>query len=581
MPPKSIMSDGHSTETSPLLSKDSSQTINPNVLDCRVGITTETSQSVVRNTANAESYSPHTRDVENQSGYEVQKSQQHQGLPEVRKRLKYIIPAVAIGVFLAAADQTVIVSSYGLIGTDLKALNKTSWIATAYMLTLTSFQPLYGKLSDIFGRKACLIFAYTVFGIGCLCCGLARDINELIAARALAGIGGGGMTALVSILLSDIVTLRERGKWQGYINIIYASGAATGAPVGGILADYVGWRWAFNVQPPLCLISIIAVSLALKLPRHNRGSWKAKVLRIDFFGAIILITAISAFLIALDRGSNQSWKDKWTIVSLAISLPLFALFILVESKVAAEPFAPGHIIFRRSMFAGYLVNFFAFGGWLGALFYIPLHFQVVNDLSATEASLRLIPSIVCGVSGSLTAGFYMQRTGKYYWLTVMCYTNLTIGMSVVLLCSGILFNSVPGIMVGMCICAFSNGIGVTTSLIALIANCTYEDQAVVTACSYLFRSLGSVFGMCISASITNSTLRTSLMHALSNGKDGERIAEGVRHSLAYIRTLEPSLRELVRSCYGLSTRSAFGFQVALVMGATVSAVFIKEKALGT
>ena len=153
-----------------------------------------------------------------------ERAQQFEGMPDVKRRLKYILPAVGIGIFLAAADQTIIVSCYGKIGSDLEALNKSSWIATSYFLTLTSFQPLYGKISDIFGRKEALLFAYTIFGLGCLLCGLARTMDELIAARAFAGIGGGGMTTVVSILMSDIVPLRERGTWQGIINIIYASG---------------------------------------------------------------------------------------------------------------------------------------------------------------------------------------------------------------------------------------------------------------------------------------------------------------------------------------------------------------------
>lgn len=164
---------------------------------------------------------------------EMMAPKQFEGIPEVRKKLYYIFPAVAIGVFLAAADQTIIVSSYGKIGSELDGLNKTSWIANAYFLTLTAFQPLYGKLSDIFGRKSCLQFAYAIFGLGCLFCGLSKTIDQLILARAFAGIGGGGMTTLVSILFSDVIPLRERGTWQGYINIIYAFGAAAGAPLGG------------------------------------------------------------------------------------------------------------------------------------------------------------------------------------------------------------------------------------------------------------------------------------------------------------------------------------------------------------
>lgn len=130
-------------------------------------------------------------------------------------------------------------ASYGQIGSDLKALNLTSWIATSYFLTLTSFQPLYGKLSDIFGRKQCLLFAYAIFGLGNLFCGVARNINELIAARVFQGIGGGGMTTVVSILMSDIVPLRDRGVWQGIINIIYATGSGTGAPLGMAIQSFL------------------------------------------------------------------------------------------------------------------------------------------------------------------------------------------------------------------------------------------------------------------------------------------------------------------------------------------------------
>lgn len=167
---------------------------------------------------------------------------QFKGNEEVAKQLKFIISAIAVGVFLAAADQSIIVASYAKIGSDLKALNLTSWIATAYFLTLTSFQPLYGKLSDIFGRKICLLFAYCIFGIGGLGCGFAQNIHHLIGSRVVQGIGGGGMTTVVSILISDIVPLKDRGVWQGLINIVYATGAGAGAPLGGILADSIGWR---------------------------------------------------------------------------------------------------------------------------------------------------------------------------------------------------------------------------------------------------------------------------------------------------------------------------------------------------
>ncbi|KAF2454279.1 major facilitator superfamily protein [Lineolata rhizophorae] len=582
------------TETSPLLSKQDHDPHVPHLpVDPGAGLAPEGADAngsydydeeaavgSSNSTSGDDEEDGHRGDIDRTTSHDG-RLRQYQGMPEVRKRLKYIVPALAIGVFLAAADQTIIVSSYGKIGTDLKALNKTSWIATAYFLTLTSFQPLYGKLSDIFSRKACLLFAYLVFGTGCLFCGLARNIGELIAARAFAGLGGGGMTTVVSILLSDVVPLRERGTWQGYINIVYAAGSGAGAPLGGILADSISWRWSFLLQFPLCLVAFVAVGLALNMPKKEDSHWREKLKRIDFVGALVLVAAVFALLLGLDRGSNVSWRDRYTLAALCTSVPLFAIFVFVEVKIAAEPFAPGHIIFERSLFACYLCNFFSFGGWLAAIFYIPLYFQAVDKLSATQAGVRLIPCIVAGVSGSLFGGFYMQRTGRYYWITVLTYSSLTVGMAIILLSSGAVpaLRSTPAFLVGMCVCGFSNGVGVTTSLIGLIANAAHADQAVATACSYLFRSLGSVTGVSLSATVANQVLRTSLHGALESNGDAERIAEGVRQSLEFVKTLEPALRELVKECYARSTRAAFGLETAVVAGAAVSAWWVRERKL--
>ncbi|KAK5113672.1 hypothetical protein LTR62_003299 [Meristemomyces frigidus] len=511
------------------------------------------------------------------------RQKQYEGMPEVLKRMKYIFPAIAIGVFLGAADQTIIVSSYGKISSELGALSLSSWIATAYFLTLTSFQPLYGKLSDIFGRKSCLLLAYSIFGVGCIFCGLAQDMPQLIAARAFAGIGSGGMNVCCSILLSDVVPLRDRGSWQGYVNIIFAVGSASGAPLGGYLSDSIGWRWAFLCQPPLCAVAIIAVFFALKLPKQEEIDWKKKLGRIDFLGAAVLLAAVFLLCLALDRGSNASWTAAITLVSLGVSLPLFILFVVVETKVAKEPFAPGHIIFSRSMVACYLCNFFSMAGMIATMFYLPLYFQATFNLTATAAGVRLIPGIFSSVAGSLIGGFYMKRTGKYYWLTVLSYAALVVGTTGIFLCSGILVSSTPGILISLALGAFGNGVGVTSTLIGLIANASREDQAVATACSYLFRSLGSVFGISMSATVANQALRTSLAKELPllglPQDQALEIAEKVRQSLGYLRQLEPRVRQVVAHCYANSTSAAFAFQICIVAGAAISALFIREKAL--
>ncbi|KAK7180133.1 hypothetical protein DPSP01_012283 [Paraphaeosphaeria sporulosa] len=557
-------------ETSPLLPKPALQPVSPHPIDADRNIAPEeVYQDAVAGATGG--------DIERQiSNGDASK---HQGMPDVRKRMKYIFPAICIGVFLSAADQTLVVSTYGTIGTELHALNLTSWIATAYFVTLTAFQPLYGKLSDIFGRKSCLLFAYVVFGLGSTLCGLARNIGELIAARAFAGVGGSGMTTITSILMSDVVSLRDRGTWQGYLNIIYAAGAAAGAPLGGLLADSIGWRWAFMAQGPMCLVAVAAVALVLHLPKNDDSHWLQKLTKIDFLGAFIILVAVTGVLVGLDHGSNVGWNNRITIAGLCMS-PLFIIFILVEKYIASHPLAPLRIILNRTLFACYLCNFFSFAGWLSALFFIPLYWQVIADLSASKAGLLLVPCIICGVTGSLCGGIYMKKTGKYYWITVIGYSNLVLGLAIVLLFAGLVKEYIPAMVVGTCITAFCNGIGVTTTLIGLIANAKHKDQAVATACSYLFRSLGSVFGISMCATAFNQTLRKTLETALSGDENAREIAERVRSSLAYFRNLEPELKEIVRECYSKSARAALAVSLGLVVGSAVFAWFIREKRLG-
>lgn len=387
------------------------------------------------------------------------------------------------------------------------------------------------------------------------------------------------MTTVVSILMSDIVPLEDRGLWQGYINIIYATGAGCGAPLGGLLADSIGWRWSFIGQAPLCLLAFISVFFVLKLPQKEEKNWKTKLGRIDFLGALVLVFAVFGMLLGLDRGSNVSWSIPLSYGSLMASVLLFALFILVEMKYAAEPFAPGHIIFHRSLFAGYLCNFFSFGGWLAGIYYVPLFFQAADGHGAAASGVRLLPAILAAVTGSLLGGLVMKKTGKLYWLTVNGYTMLVVGMVIILLFAGTIVNSTWGLSIGTVLCGFGNGVGVTTTLIALISNAAPEDQAVTTACSYLFRSLGSVIGISLSSTVVQQSLRSYLIRGLGSGEEADRIVQRVRRSLDYIRTLDPEVRDMVRRCYGHAVRDAFALMIGIVFFALVSSFFIREKRL--
>ncbi|KAJ4198003.1 hypothetical protein NW755_000692 [Fusarium falciforme] len=471
-----------------------------------------------------------------------------------------ILPAVGIG-----------------IGNELNALNNTSWIATAYFLTLTSFQPLYGKLSDIFGRKPCLLFAYTIFALGCLGCGLAQSMVQLCAARAVAGIGGGGMNAVVSILLSDLVPLRERGMWQGCINILWAAGTSTGAPLGGLLADSVGWRWSFLGQVPLCFVAFIAVYFVLDLPPVSHDHWLTKVRQIDFLGAFTLVIAVVALLAGLDSGSNLGWSHIITIVALSLAPVFFGLFLFVEMKVASNPFAPGHIIFDRSLFACYLVNFFGVAGQMAILFFMPLFFQAVQGLTATQSGALLVPGMIAGVIASLLGGWIIKRTEKFYAITVSAYAllfvaALPLGLSV-------WFRSTTGEVVGLVATSLGAGCGITTTLVGLLANAAVEDTAVVVACSYLFRSLGSSIGISTGSAVLQQVLRTQLASRLPNGDEAREIEENVRQSLDYIKELPPHLAAQVRSSYQVATLGALALITIYLAVSFLTAFWIKERPL--
>ena len=449
-------------------------------------------------------------------------------------------------------------------------------LSLSYFLTLTSFQPLYGKLSDIFGRKECLLFSYTVFAIGCLGCGLSQDMVQLCVSRAVAGIGGGGMNSIVSILMSDIVPLRDRGVYQGYINIVYAAGTSTGAPLGGLLADSVGWRWSFMAQVPLCVLAWLAVYFVLDLPPMDRDHWLVKLRRIDFLGAFALILTVVALLVGLDSGSNNGWDDLMTIVSLALTPVLAAFFLFVEIKVASHPFAPGHIIFDKSLFAAYMVNFLASAGQLAVFFFLPLFFQAVQGMSATESGALLVPGMIGSVAASVGCGVIIKRTGKFYWLTVWSYALLIVSLVPITL--SVWFNSTIMCIIGLVLGTIGAGAGITSTLIGLLANAAQTDSAVVIACSYLFRSLGSSIGISVTSAVLQQVLRDQLARRLT-GDEAAEIEEKVRPSLEVIKELPPYLAKQVRESYQIATLASFAPMFFFCAVAFVFCFWIKEKSL--
>ncbi|KAI1338039.1 multidrug resistance protein fnx1 [Xylariaceae sp. FL0016] len=389
------------------------------------------------------------------------------------------------------------------------------------------------------------------------------------------------MNALVSILVTDLVSLRDRGVWQGYINVVFAAGVASGAPIGGLMADSVGWRWAFLGQFPISMLAFISVYFVLSLPKSADvdAKWSSKILRIDFLGAFTLVAAVFLLLFGLDNGANRGWSHTSTIVPLALTPFLLALFILIEVKVAAHPFAPGHVILDPPLLAAYGANLFGVAAQLGVYFFVALFLQAALGYSATHAGLLFVPTTFFGLAGSLGGGWLLRRFGKYYWLTFGGYALVLLSCVPLVAFSGVVATSATGVVVGLSMMGLGSGCSITTTLIAVIANSAPEDMAIAIACSYLFRSLGTSLGIGISTAVLQQTLRTTLADALADGGRAAEIETRVRESLDYIRTLEPAVAAVVRRCYAVATQHAFAPIAVFAALALLSSWFVREKKL--
>lgn len=500
-------------------------------------------------------------------------------LVQGRKKVKSFLPILGVGIFMAFLDQSIVAAINGEIGSDLHALKNVSWIATAYFLTMTASQPLYGKLSDVFGRKPCLLFAYTMFGVGSLGCGLTKSMGGLIAARAIQGIGGGGMMIIVTVLLSDFIPLRERGTYQGYLNLIGAIGSTSGGPVGGLFVQSIGWRWVFLIQVLLCLIAIASVGFLLHLPKQQSGTpWRKQLPRIDILGALLLILTIFGLLFGLDRGSNVSWRSPLTIVSLCAAVPLSIAFLAVEMRFAVEPLTPGHIIFDKALFACYTQNFFLYAAFTALIFYLPLFFQVILEMTPAQGGASLIPAAISAVVGTLLGGIILKRTGKFYWLAVLATTAATLGSLPIAVAPSLNSGALASIYIGSIISFVPQGITLTASLIAIISNVSAADQAVATACSFLFRSLGAAVGVSLVGTLIQNVLRMRLRASLEP-QEADQIIAGIAQSLEFIKDLPPSLGAIVRDCYSAGIQAGFAMCVALLAMSSLSVFWWREKKL--
>ncbi|KAL2056740.1 hypothetical protein ABVK25_003134 [Lepraria finkii] len=331
-------------------------------------------------------------------------------------KLKWIMTSVWIGTFCAGLDGTLIATLGSSIATEFHTLPLLAWLATAYLVATAATQPLAGKLTDIYSRRNGLLLCNPLFAIGNLICGIAQDPSMIILGRALAGLGGGGLNTISTIVASDLTSPCRRSLWQGISNVCWSLGNGLGDVFGGFINDVWDWRLAFLVQLPLTLASVVMIYIHVEKPEMLEG--QSRLERVGFLRSSLLIATLVLFLMGLNSGGNiVPWIHPLALTALPFSAVLFCAFVTVEEKVAREPVVSVGLILDRTVAGGRLTNWFFIMIAYGLGFYMVIFFRV-RGLSATGAGASLIPFSITTAVGSLGVGMITNRTGKYKWLNI-------------------------------------------------------------------------------------------------------------------------------------------------------------------
>src|SRR5437763_1442451 len=328
--------------------------------------------------------------------------------PLTKAEIHKVFYGVMLGGFLSAVNQTIVATALPTIGRELGDFHNLSWVIIAYLLSSTVVAPLYGKLSDIHGRRAMMLAALGLFIAGSAACAAASDMTMLIAGRTLQGIGGGGIVPMVQSTVADMVTPRERGHYQAYMGSAWVAAGVAGPALGGIIADQLHWSLIFWLNVPLGLVTALLASKAMKrLPRHERPH------QLDLLGAALMIAAAVALLVALTSGGTRvAWLSP-TIVALVGASALLTAAFAWRLKRAPEPFLPLNVLANPVMRLGTLATASALGVMTGLMIYLPLYYQVVHGLTATQSGLALVPVIVMTTPGSMLSGRAMMHLRHY------------------------------------------------------------------------------------------------------------------------------------------------------------------------
>ena len=432
-----------------------------------------------------------------------------------------ILSGLMTGMLLAALDQTIVSTALKSIVEDFNGLEHYTWVVTAYLLTSTASTPLYGKISDLYGRRIVFQFAIVTFLLGSLAAGAAQNMSQLIATRALQGLGAGGLMALTFVIIGDIVPPRERGRYQGYFGAVWGLSSVAGPLLGGFFSDHAtilgvtGWRWIFYINIPFGIAALLITSAVLHIPKVKREH------SIDYLGALLLVSAVTTTLLAVSiYGPRDGWTNSLTLTYLVIGILLTVLFLYWESR-ATEPIIPLYLFKNHTFTVTSVLGAIIGAGMFGAIVMLPLYMQVVKGYTATDAGLKLIPLMLGIVSTSIMSGKLITKHGHYKRYPIAGTALMALGilaMTRLQIDTPYWELSIYAIMVGAGL-----GLSMQTIVIALQNAVEFKDMGVATSSNTFFRSLGSVFGTAIFGTILTNRLGHYLLGAGFNESDVAKI----------------------------------------------------------